>query len=1137
MGVLFKTGHKNSVVGVDFTPDGKYMASRDFSNMILIWETRTQYEIASIDARKYMLEDIKFAPSGNHLIGVGRYVDTTKYKKQGAIVFWDHTTGKEIKVIDVDDRIRFMVINGKGDMYTLDNKATIDIWNPETGEFLQKQRLGGLIPTPSNFSISPCGRYMAFGISGGPTYAGKIATDILVSSVGGKSKKGFLVIRDLQENKLVKEIHLGVMDKEYNRFPMKLSFSKDGSKVICGGRFADGKNIKIYDMETKKIIRSADTKYSVTAMDISPDGKFIYTSTRSGQKIIDIWDGETLKHLKSFPLENPVSEIIFDPSQTYFVTTGGNIFDKTWMIHLWDYKTETKIGEFQSIFSVMSDVLYNEPKKELIIASEDGNILFLNMETGIVNKSFEFGRGEVTVNMDPSKRFLICSFTDRTRFVPGKLLSINYVQGTLIYDINSHELIDSLPGYGQAIFSNDNKFATFVNKRGFNTYIKTINMENNKQVLDERKLLVGTIFGFDNSGQHILTTKAKLTKFSFAVYNINSLKKPVFKPKNMAESKGMSLTDAVFGEDHTKVIVSVGNRRRFNSEINLVDAKENRIIKNIYSTTNAYAGRIYKGSNPEFLYFLEEYPDYSNTLKRINLATYEVDREYANKGLAMANDSQDKYFFTTAVDNNKVLNIVDMENDEFLMHILKVSDSDECLIYTPENYYMSGKNAHKHIAFIKDGRTYPFEQFDLFYNRPDIVAKSLPQSNPMLVKQYESAVNKRQQQLGFQSVKTQADYDIPEIEIVGKDNLSLFTHEKTFSFDFIVTNSNKYLDRYNIWINDVPIYGKTGISLKDKKIKDFNKNASIELSNGLNKVQVSVTNIDGVESIKETFMLTYSGEQSKKDLYIYSIGVSKYANPDLNLSYASKDAGDIAEAFTTNRDAYNEIHKNIYLDEEFSKKTLNSIKQELMKTKVDDRVIIFYAGHGFLDDNFNYYLATSQIKPENIADGGISFFEIESVLDGIPAREKILFIDACHSGETDGETNVIVNDNSDLKVNIRGFKKVADKTGSSEFNTFATMKLLFNDLDKATGTTIIAASGGSEFALESPEWNNGVFTYCVINGLNNKDSDKNGDNKIQISELREYVATEVVRLTAGLQNPNARKTNLFNDFDVLINMK
>jgi len=83
-------------------------------------------------------------------------------------------------------------------------------------------------------------------------------------------------------------------------------------------------------------------------------------------------------------------------------------------------------------------------------------------------------------------------------------------------------------------------------------------------------------------------------------------------------------------------------------------------------------------------------------------------------------------------------------------------------------------------------------------------------------------------------------------------------------------------------------------------------------------------------------------------------------------------------------------------------------------------------------------------------------------------------------------------------------------------------------IDAVGGEAVLA--GGGEFAQESGEWKNGVFTYAVLNGIKNNSADINGDGHILISELQDYVRATVIDLTHGMQKPTARNQNFSNDF-------
>jgi len=182
----------------------------------------------------------------------------------------------------------------------------------------------------------------------------------------------------------------------------------------------------------------------------------------------------------------------------------------------------------------------------------------------------------------------------------------------------------------------------------------------------------------------------------------------------------------------------------------------------------------------------------------------------------------------------------------------------------------------------------------------------------------------------------------------------------------------------------------------------------------------------------------------------------------------------------------------------------------------------------------------------NPALRGISYEILEGLLDSIPARKKLFMMDACHSGEVDKED--LTEDSDSTQLLADGTRKNGVKTYSykgarvltSENNTnklglqnsFELMQELFTNLNRGSGAMVISAAGGDSYALESNEWNNGVFTYAVINGLKNKAADKDNDGEITVSELRSYVIEQVQELTNGRQKPTSRQENVEFDFRV-----
>ena len=68
--------------------------------------------------------------------------------------------------------------------------------------------------------------------------------------------------------------------------------------------------------------------------------------------------------------------------------------------------------------------------------------------------------------------------------------------------------------------------------------------------------------------------------------------------------------------------------------------------------------------------------------------------------------------------------------------------------------------------------------------------------------------------------------------------------------------------------------------------------------------------------------------------------------------------------------------------------------------------------------------------------------------------------------------------------------------------------------------------------MEGADWNNGLFTYCMIKGIQSNEADLNQDGEIWLSELQKYVQQQVSILSNGKQQPTSRIENQTVDFRV-----
>lgn len=490
--------------------------------------------------------------------------------------------------------------------------------------------------------------------------------------------------------------------------------------------------------------------------------------------------------------------------------------------------------------------------------------------------------------------------------------------------------------------------------------------------------------------------------------------------------------------------------------------------------------------------------------------------------------------FLIAAAKDASLNIYDIQSGKKLLSIYVV-DGGKLIYVTPEHYYMATGDAITGLGYYHEGRIYPAEQFDIKFNRPDLVLKSLDVFDNEIIEVYKSAYKKRIQRLGFTESMLNGEMELPEIKIMNMDEIKLTTSKSTIDTKLSMKDNNYNLNRLNVYVNDVPLYGTNGMDLSDRYSRETMANIEIPLSNGRNTIQFSCVNEKGMESLKEEIEVFYEPQSKKQKptLYLISLAVAEYSQSEYNLRYTINDGRGFVKLFSEHADNFDHVVVDSLYNVNCTKQNFLALKEKLMKSNVDDYVYVHIAGHGLLDDDLNWYFATQNIDFFDPSVNGLKYEDIEGLLDGIPARNKMLLMDACHSGEVDKQDGVDIAEKADGD-DTRGAVTVSKrkKTKNSLGNSFELMRLLFSDLKKGTGTVVISAASGGGYALENESIENGIFTYCLMDAFKKNKADKNKDKSISVSELRNFIFDGVNRMSEGKQQPTSRRENLQNDFNV-----
>jgi len=445
----------------------------------------------------------------------------------------------------------------------------------------------------------------------------------------------------------------------------------------------------------------------------------------------------------------------------------------------------------------------------------------------------------------------------------------------------------------------------------------------------------------------------------------------------------------------------------------------------------------------------------------------------------------------------------------------------------PDGYYMCTPGAARMLHYVtKEQDIITFDQLDIKYNRPDKVLEYIGNDDTALIRSYRRAYEKRIKRLGIDTAAFNQSYKVPAAELANSAAISYLQKNSRLQLRIKATGEDRVLDRLHVLINDVPFFGKKGIDLRHRKSKNLDTTISITLAPGENSITASVMNSNGMESYRKPKPVFYQPAAALSEkLYFIGIGIDEFNENEYNLKYSVKDIRNLAETFK--RKYGNRISIDTLFNKQVTETAISRLKEKLKQSNENDKVIVAYSGHGLLSKDLDYYLSTYSVNFSKPEENGLPYDELEKLLDNIPARKKLLLIDACHSGEVDKEEGIAINKLADSLGLSKGI--IIEQPQASQHvglkNSFELMQSLFVNVGKSTGATIISAAAGNQFALERGDLKNGVFTYSILEAMNKYPT-------LKISELKKIVGERVEQLTNGLQKPTSRNENISVDWSL-----
>ncbi|WP_250009813.1 caspase family protein [Actinoplanes sp. M2I2] len=464
-------------------------------------------------------------------------------------------------------------------------------------------------------------------------------------------------------------------------------------------------------------------------------------------------------------------------------------------------------------------------------------------------------------------------------------------------------------------------------------------------------------------------------------------------------------------------------------------------------------------------------------------------------------------------------------SDGRLVGTLLSLDEHDSVTFTPEGHYSSTKGGLAAVVARTGSGLHLFEEFDLELNRPDVVLRKLGYANEEILAAFEDAHRRRLARLGRHSVFTQPAVRRPSLTTAATPGQVSSSGTAHVSVD--LTPGEHELERLHVTVNDVPIHGAAGIALNPARTR---ADLAIALTPGSNEIETWVRDASGALSNRLAYRVFDTRSGARRTLTVLAVGVSEYGDPALRLRFAAKDAVDLAAELDAAAHSFARVRTRVLADA--TREQILAAHALLADTETEDHVIVLFAGHGALRGTEFTFLPADAAR-DDLAATGVSYDDIEALLDAIPARRRLVLLDTCHSGEDELGAAAVRPLTGTAAGVVRGRSFLArDLAGEDSLSTTVHaapvigLGDVFADLRQESGAFVIAAAGSAEYAYERAELRNGVFTASVIQALRDVPN-------ATVSRLAEMVATRVSALTGGRQRPMIRRENLADDYPIL----
>ncbi len=264
------------------------------------------------------------------------------------------------------------------------------------------------------------------------------------------------------------------------------------------------------------------------------------------------------------------------------------------------------------------------------------------------------------------------------------------------------------------------------------------------------------------------------------------------------------------------------------------------------------------------------------------------------------------------------------------------------------------------------------------------------------------------------------------------------------------------------------------------------KRYRLTLTPGDNVLSAVAVNDEALESSPRAVMVRTDAAETAPRLHLLTVGVNKYADPDLNLNYATPDAKALRTFFADRKtELFSQTRSTRVTNSAATRKGILDAFERLRRAPPRDVAVIYMAGHGLSIAGRWYFLPHEVVptSPRAVREKALSVKDLKRHMHALGPDRVFLVIDSCKSG-----------------------------TAVSPLKDYKGLKAL-RMLSRTVGVHILAATDRDQYAVELDSLGHGVVTYALLEALRGRADRAPRDGAVDVMEAMRFVEATVPRLS------------------------